>query len=286
MSGYYECLGRQSQADGSVISDYVSTNHSQGAWNAYEQHMAAATGLIAYELERFYPREQLRIGRISLDILGVIYAGKTQIRTKIIRAGKTIELIEVVMTTQDKNAEQKISIIARAWRMQMSDTHEVAHIQDERQLPSVQPWAMDSLWQGGFIQSLKTYSQNRQKGRGIVWLTSDISVVAGETTSDFVRLMGLVDCANGIVPSIEQTQMAWAFPNLDLQIHLYRMPVGQCLGLETVQQIGEDGIGLTSSVLHDELGAFGRSEQILTVRKLLYCYKVNNSLKMSQEAMS
>jgi hypothetical protein len=36
------------------------------------------------------------------------------------------------------------------------------------------------------------------------------------------------------------------------------------LGLETVQQYGSDGIGLTSAVLHDVYGPFGRSEQILT----------------------
>ncbi|MEG1157701.1 MAG: thioesterase family protein, partial [Acinetobacter sp.] len=30
---------------------------------------------------------------------------------------------------------------------------------------------------------------------------------------------------------------------------------------------GDDGIGLTSAVLHDEQGPFGRSEQILTLRK-------------------
>ena len=51
-----------------------------------------------------------------------------------------------------------------------------------------------------------------------------------------------------------------------MQIHLYRMPKGKWLGLETVQQYGDDGIGLTSSVLHDETGPFGRSEQILTLR--------------------
>lgn len=269
---YYQPQSRHSQSDGSIISEYQSTIHTQGAWNDYEQHMAAATGLIAYELEQFYPRPTMRFGRISLDILGVIYQGRVSIQTRIIRAGKTIELIESVMTTDNPHTnppQSKISIIARAWRMQTSDTHTVAHLQDSRQMPSMtQAWAMDGLWQGGFIKSIQTYSHERQKGRGVVWLTSTLPMVAGEPTSDFVRLLGLIDCANGIVPSIEQTQLAWIFPNLDLQIHLYRMPVGQMLGLETIQQIGEDGIGLTSSILHDELGAFGRSEQILTVRQI------------------
>ena len=56
--------------------------------------------------------------------------------------------------------------------------------------------------------------------------------------------------------------------NLDLQIHLYRLPQDQWLGLETVQQYGEDGIGLTSSVSHDIDGSFGCSKQILTLRAI------------------
>ena len=58
------------------------------------------------------------------------------------------------------------------------------------------------------------------------------------------------------------------FSKLDLQLHLYRIPQGKWLGIEAVQQYGEDGIGLTSAVLHDTQGPFGRSEQILTLRKM------------------
>jgi hypothetical protein len=76
-----------------------------------------------------------------------------------------------------------------------------------------------------------------------------------------------VDTANGVVPRVDPTQ-GLAFPNLDLQVHLYRVPQGQWLGLQTTQQYGSDGIGLTSSVLHDSLGPFGRSEQILTLRHM------------------
>ena len=58
------------------------------------------------------------------------------------------------------------------------------------------------------------------------------------------------------------------FPNTDLQIHMYREPQGQWLGSEAVQQYGADGIGLTSAILHDTQGPFGRSEQILTIRPM------------------
>lgn len=260
---YYQQISRKTQNDGSILSEYRSNIHAQGAWNEHEQHMAAATGVLCYELENFHPRNHMRIGRISLDILGIIHAGEFSIHTQIIRAGKTIELIESTMTTQDK-----VSIIARAWRMQQSDTQPIGGISDQPRQPSKKSWSMSELWQGGFINSIKTYSDDRQAGSGTVWISTEHEMIEGQPTSDFVRLMGLVDAANGIVPRINQKQLEWIFPNLDLQIHLYRQPTGKILGLQTVQQIGNDGIGLTSSILHDETGPFGRSEQILTVRKI------------------
>ncbi len=264
MTSYYQCLQRTVHDDGSVTSRYRSTVYAQGAWNEHEQHMAAATGVLAVELEQFQPRTEMRIGRISLDILGLIHAGEFEIKTHIIRAGKTIELVESTMTAQGKT-----SIVARAWRMQTSDTSSISGLEDKIHHRAKQPWNMQHFWGGGFIQSIRAYSDQRRAGKGIVWLHSDVEMVEGQSTSDFVRLMGLVDAANGIVPRIEQpNDIEWIFPNLDLQIHLYREPIGQWLGLETIQQIGHDGIGLTSSILHDEHGTFGRSEQILTIRKI------------------
>lgn len=266
MNAYYQFINREIQENGDVCSTYRSTPHAQGAWNEHEQHMAAATGILTAELEQYNPRPQMRIGRIGLDIFGVIFAGEFQIISKTIRAGRTIELIEATMLAQGK-----VCIVARAWRMQTSDTQQVQGMEDVAQAKSMQVWTgMQDAWTGGFIESIQLFSENRRAGKGVVWVTTDMEMIEGQPTSDFVKLMGLVDVANGIVSRISQPkgQIEWIFPNLDLQIHLLRQPQGRFLGLETVQQLGADGIGLTSSILHDELGVFGRSEQILTVRQL------------------
>ena len=86
--------------------------------------------------------------------------------------------------------------------------------------------------------------------------------------SALVRLLGLVDSANGVSARMAPDPGGWMYPNVDLSIHLYRDPVGDWLGLDTSVTIGSDGVGLTSSVLHDVKGPFGRSEQILTVRPI------------------
>lgn len=265
MSAYYQCLSRQLSDDGVMTAHYRPTIHAQGAWNPHEQHMAPASGILAAELEQFSPRPEMRIGRISFDIFGLIAFDDFSICTRVIRAGRTIELIEATL-----QAHGKTCIVARAWRMQTQDTQHIAGLEDHPiHFPdSYTAWDGLQRWSGGFIQTLQAHADPiTRAGKGIVWLNNALNMVEQQPTSDFVHLMGMIDVANGIVPR-QQGILDWAFPNLDLQIHLHRYPTGQWLGLETVQQYGNDGIGLTSSVLHDLHGPFGRSEQILTIRPI------------------
>ena len=264
MSAYYRFISRNTDADGVCVAHYEPLLPAQGAWNAHEQHMAPATGVMCAELEAFMPREDLRIGRVGLDILGLIPLQPFSISTKVLRPGKTIELIEATMV-----ANGRACIVARAWRMQISDTRAIAGTEDRdiKRPEELADWTGMKQRAGGFIESMQFKADaERRAGKGVVWMNNDLEMVEGQTTSSFVHLLGMVDTANGIVPRAKPGE--WAFPNLDLHIDLLRLPQGKWLGLDTCQQYGSDGIGLTSSVLHDELGVFGRSEQILTLRPM------------------
>ena len=264
MSAYYRFISRNTDADGVCVAHYEPLLPAQGAWNAHEQHMAPATGVMCAELEAFMPREDLRIGRVGLDILGLIPLQPFSISTKVLRPGKTIELIEATMV-----ANGRACIVARAWRMQISDTRAIAGTEDRdiKRPEELADWTGMKQWAGGFIESMQFKADaERRAGKGAVWMNNDLEKIEGQTTSSFVHLLGMVDTANGIVPRAKPGE--WVFPNLDLHIDLLRLPQGKWLGLDTCQQYGSDGIGLTSSVLHDELGVFGRSEQILTLRPM------------------
>lgn len=263
MPAYYRLLQRSISNDGSVVARYEPFSTAQGAWNPNEQHMAPATGLLCAELEAFQPRTDLRIGRINLDIWGLINLEPFTIETRLLRSGRTIELIEARMLVSDKTL-----ISARAWRMQTCDSSMVAGLEDSAILSHthMHPWDGMDHWGGGFINSMqfKTHPEQHRSGKGIVWMTNTVDMVKDHPTSDFVKHMGMVDTSNGIVPRVNPSE--WIFPNLDLNISLLRMPQGCWLGLETRQQYGTDGIGITSSVLHDETGVFGHSLQTLTLR--------------------
>ncbi|WP_284977989.1 thioesterase family protein [Arthrobacter sp. fls2-241-R2A-200] len=253
---YYESLGG---------GRYRSTIHAQGAWNPEEQHMAPASGILADALVRHEPREDVRIARISYEILGLIPGGEFQVSTSTLRPGRTIELIQAELS-----ARGRVAIRAAAWRMITSDTSAVAAVED-RPLPApdeCKPWDGAIVWPGGYIRSLEMrVAEGHRPGSGRVWIRSEHPLTDKEDSSDLARLMGLVDTANGIAARVPPGQGSYIFPNVDLQIHMYRAPSGEWLGLDNEVSFGSDGIGLTSTVLHDINGPFGRAEQILTLRK-------------------
>lgn len=251
--------------DGTRTSRVRSTVHAQGAWRAEEMHMAAVSGLLLHEVTAHETTPGLRVGRLSYDILGTLWAGELEVVTRTLRPGRTIELVESVL-----HARGRTVLTLRAWLLSTADTSAVAQLPDEPLPPRSEAVAGNALagWDGGYIASLDGVSlPGHAPGHGRVWLTTDREMVAGEETSDLVHLVGLTDAANGIAPALPPKPGGWFFPNVDLQIHLFRDPAGAWLGLAGQVTVGPDGVGLTSTVLHDDDGPFAHVEQTLTLRE-------------------
>lgn len=241
---------------------YLPTVHAQGAWSEHEQHLAPVSGLLTHLIERHEPREGLRVARVTLEALGVIHAEPSTVRTRTVRPGRTIELVEAVMSSRGRDV-----VRASAWRLVRGDTAAIAATEDE---PMPGPdglgdsEVMVKRWGGGYISSIEVRYADARPGRGRAWLRTGVGLVAGQDSSPTARLLGLVDTANGLV--VRESPQQWMFPNTDLTIHLHREPVGEWLGLDVSVSFGPDGIGMTAAVLHDVTGPFGRSQQILTIR--------------------
>src|SRR5690606_26519311 len=110
-------------------------------------------------------------------------------------------------------------------------------------------------WPGGYIRSFEArLAPGHRPGRGRAWLRPLHPLTDAEPVSALARLVGVADTTNGIATRVEPGAGGWAFPNVDLQLHFYREPDGEWLGLANSVSFGSDGIGLTSTVLHDESG--------------------------------
>lgn len=236
-----------------------------GAWATDEQHISPMNGLIVHAVEHFLAErgpDDMEISRVSVDILGVLRLEPCDISVEVIRPGRTIELLEVVVSSGGRAA-----VRARVWRAVSADSAVVAGGEAEP-LPApetAEPLDLTTVWDGRYIDSVEVRSVGTAKpGRITAWLSTSVPLVANEAVSDLARLSGLVDTANGL--SVRHSPRAWLFPNLDLTIHLLRRPWGAWLGLDTTVVFGPNGHGITSSVLHDTSGHIGYAQQTLTIR--------------------
>jgi hypothetical protein len=238
------------------------TPYTGGAWSVHEQHISPMAGLLVHAVERAARDDAMVVSRIGIDILGVLPIDDVEVTVSTIRPGRTIELVEAVVSSAGRPAAR-----ARVWRLARYDSSAVAGGAPEP-LPapdSVASWPLSSLWPGGYITSLEARPIGQiVPGRGRAWLTTAASLVADEPASDLARFVALVDTANGI--AVREDPAQWLYANVDLTIHLYRSPRGRWVGLDSTVIFGASGQGLTSAALFDEHGAVGRAEQLLTVR--------------------
>ncbi|MEJ7649556.1 MAG: thioesterase family protein [Nakamurella sp.] len=250
---YYEPLG-----DGR----FRATEHTEGAWQSTEQHMAPVSGLLTHALEAASGRTDLITSRIAFDILGMIQRTEVQVTAEVIRPGRTIELVQAEMS-----AGGRALVRATGWRLTASDTSSVAGHEFES-IPGpdeAEPWAGDDTWGGAFIAGLEfRVLPGWRPGRGRCWIRTPVGLIDGEPTSRLAGYLGLVDSANGI--AVRRSPSEMLFPNTDLTVHLLREPQGDWVGLDTSVNFGSAGIGITSSVLHDVRGPLGIAAQTLTLR--------------------
>ena len=243
---------------------FQATEHTSGAWDPSEQHIGPSLGLLlhAVEADRDARRDDgLVIGRLSYDILGTVPVAEMEVAVRVVRPGRTIELVEATL----EHAGRTI-VALRAWLMCAAETTRFAGTPFEPMAPrhEMTPWVPSSVWPGGFIASADVYRSQREPGRAAYWVRPTVDLIDQVPVSPLVRAAGIIDIANGM--TVRESPDDVVFPNIDLTAHFFAQPQGEWLGFDTSVSFGTGGIGLTHSILHDDTGPIGALSQILTVR--------------------
>lgn len=240
------------------------TGHVSGAWDDSTQHIGPALGLLVHaaELDLAARRDDpMVVSRLSYELLGVVPMDVVDVRVETIRPGRTIELVEVTYGHGDR-----AGIRLRAWLQQPRDTRAIAGDEFDPIPPpdQMEPWDPTTIWRGGYLASTEVRRISDGPGRARYWVRTGIPLLAGEEIGGLARMAGLFDIANGMAVRADPTDVH--FPNIDLTAHLVRPPAGEWVGFDTRVSFGPGGLGLTSSVIHDEAGPVGTVAQSLTVR--------------------
>lgn len=246
---------------------FTPTEHVSGAWRVDEQHIAPALGLLVHmvEADRDSRRDDgLLVSRLSYDILGTVPMEDVEVQVRVLRPGRTIELVEAALSHDDRPA-----VLLRAWLLRPGEraleaASDLPRIPAPEEMP---PWNPSTVWPGGFIASAEVRRVQDRPGRAAFWVRSDVDLLDADArppASRTATAARLLDIANGMAIRADPREVA--FPNVDLTAHVFRQPAGDWLGFDTTVSFGPAGQGLTSTVLHDTEGPLGTMSQLLTVR--------------------
>jgi hypothetical protein len=262
---YYELID-----DADALGEkFAATDLVRSTWSAAIQHGAPPSALLVRALERCEARNDTRLSRVMIDLLGAVPAeGDLWVRSRIERSGKQIELVSAEMLAPGSDGEPRAVAKASGWRLQILDTAEVVHAPAEPLRPVAQAKSRDLKkdWDRNYVHSLdwRWLTIPMSEGPGESWIKPEVDLVKGETMTPLERLFAVADDANGIGTKLDIRK--WTFMNTDLVVHVHRVPEGEWIGIRAETNYGPDGIGTTIGTLFDESGAVGAIQQSVLVR--------------------
>ncbi|BBZ11200.1 thioesterase family protein [Mycobacterium branderi] len=263
---YYELL----DADDQLGEKFRATDLVRSTWSAAIQHAAPVSALLVRALERCAPRDDTRLSRVVVDLLGPVPAeGDIWVRAQLDRSGKQIELVSAEMLGPGPDGQPRPVARASGWRLQHLDTRKLvrAGAPPLRSLREAKSRDLAKDWDRNYVHSLdwRWLTEPRGDGPGESWISPTVDLVKGETMTPLERLFAVADDANGIGSKLDITK--WTFLNTDLVVHVHRVPAGQWIGIRAETSYGPDGIGTTIGTLFDEQGPLGGIQQSVLVRR-------------------
>src|SRR5918996_4493318 len=90
---------------------FVPTASTRGPWDPDAQHAGPPAALLGRAIERCEVRDELRVGRITCEILRPVPLEPLTVEARVVRPGRSVELLEASLAGSDGELMR-----ARAWR--------------------------------------------------------------------------------------------------------------------------------------------------------------------------
>jgi Acyl-CoA thioesterase C-terminal domain/Acyl-CoA thioesterase N-terminal domain len=241
---------------------WLATAHTAGPWDAASQHGGPPSALLAREMQRCSPRDDMIVARFTCEILRAIPVGELRVEARLVRPGRSVELLEAVASADGREVAH-----ASTWRVLRAYGVTVAPRQPAPPaLPDMEFTPPPEGWSGGYLSAIEWRAAHggfRAPGPAAVWARMRYPLVPDEEPSPLERLLAIADSGSGA--SWELDLHRWHFINPELTVHLHREPVGEWICLDAQTAISPGGAGLATSVLSDLGGPVGVAAQSLLV---------------------
>ena len=245
---------------------YLATELTRGPWDPDAQHAGPPAALLGREIEQLPDAEEFQVGRVTCEILRSVPIAPLFVSARVVRPGRRVQLVEAELSA----GEQPL-MRASAWRIRTAPVEIPAEAMAvAAPPPGPEQGAEVEFFPTGQELGYHTAMECRfvsggfvEPGPALVWLRMRQPLVAGEEPSPLQRVLVAADVGNGVSATLDYRR--YLFINVDLTVHLERMPVGEWICVDATTLPQPNGIGTAESVLSDGDGRIGRALQTLLI---------------------
>jgi Thioesterase-like superfamily len=255
---------------------YLSNELTRGPWDPDAQHAGPPAALLGREIERLGGGRiggengpPAQVGRITYEVLRSVPIGPLRVEAEVVRPGKRVEMVEAALTGE--NGETLIT--ARGWRLrteQVEFERPASPGSTHASPPGPERGEPGEFFHTGYDVGYHTAMEYRfvegafmEAGPATVWMRMGVPLLPGEMPTPLQRVLAAADSGNGVSAALDWRR--YLFINVDLSVHLHRMPVGEWVCLDAVTTPEPNGIGVADTELLDAGGPIGRAMQTLLI---------------------
>lgn len=244
---------------------FIPADESRGPWHPDYLHGGPVVGLMAHALQNAAARPDLRLARLTVDLLRPVPAQPLTVETETVRPGKRLHLLEGRLLADGQEVtrasalflEQKDLSVPAHGQFPAGELAPPGEDQPLRSLAEAANWGSRYSPEGFHTTAQAVVLEGtRGQGHGRVWMRLPLPLIAGESTDPLVTAAALCDFGNG-VGQLHLGQQRGSI-NADVTLYLHRAPRGEWLGLEATGRMQDNGMGLVETTLFDGDGPVGR----------------------------
>ena len=253
---------------------YASTELTRGPWDPDAQHAGPPAALIGREIERLGEGRiggadgpPAQVGRVTYEILRPVPIAPLSVSAKIVRPGRSVEMVEATLSSDDGPL-----VRATAWRLRTAEVEFPEPGERAAPPPGPNEGKPGEFFHTGYDVGYHAAMDYRfvsgafmEPGPAIVWMRPRVPLLPGEEFTPLQRVLVAADSGNGVSAALDWRR--YLFINVDLSVHLHRMPEGEWVCLDALTIPEHDGVGLADTRLLDRRGPIGRGLQTLLVGK-------------------
>jgi hypothetical protein len=252
---------------------YRASELTRGPWDPGAQHAGPPAALIGRELERLGEGRiggpdgpPAQVGRVTYEMLRSVPIAPLRVSAEILRPGRRVEMVGAMLS--DEAGEPLIR--AQGWRLRTEEVSFEPPPGFPESPPGPEEGEPGEFFPTGYEVGYHSAMEYRfvtgafmEAGPATAWMRMGVPLLPEEAPSPLQRVLVAADSGNGVSAALDWRR--YLFINVDLSVHLHRLPEGEWVCLDAVTLPERNGIGMADTALFDQRGPIGRAAQTLLV---------------------